>query len=47
MALRGGERALIAESNLNPPGRQVDPDQARRDIARVRAFAAAPRLSCA
>lgn len=41
MAIRGGERELIGQSNLNRPGRQVDPDQARRDIARIGALPAA------
>ncbi len=35
MAIRGAEDELIGRSNLNPPGRQVDPDQARADIARA------------
>jgi hypothetical protein len=36
MSLRGVEYDLIAEANLNRPGHQVDPDHARRDIARIR-----------
>ncbi len=36
MSLRGGERELIAVANLHIPGRQIDPDQARRDLARLR-----------
>jgi len=39
MALRGFEGELIAEANHDPPGHQVDPGQARRDIARLRALA--------
>jgi hypothetical protein len=35
MALRGDERGLISEANMHVPGRQVDPGQARRDIARL------------
>jgi hypothetical protein len=35
MALRGRERELIATANVGPPGQQVDPDQARRDIERL------------
>ncbi len=35
MALRGRERELIATANLSPPGHQVDPDHARRDIERL------------
>jgi hypothetical protein len=41
MTLRSHERELIAESNLNPPGAQVDPEQARRDISRIRELTAA------
>ncbi len=41
MTLRSRERELIAASNLNPPGAQVDPAQARSDIARIRALSAA------
>jgi hypothetical protein len=36
MTLRGIEYDLISEANLNLPGHQVDPDHARRDIARLR-----------
>jgi hypothetical protein len=36
MSLRGGERELIAVANMHIPGRQIDPDQARRDLARLR-----------
>jgi hypothetical protein len=35
MALTGDERRLISEANMHLPGRQVDPDRARRDIARL------------
>ncbi|MFL5871309.1 MAG: hypothetical protein ACJ75R_09520 [Solirubrobacterales bacterium] len=42
MTLRGSERELIAEANHNRPGRQVDPDHARRDIARLEALDLAP-----
>jgi hypothetical protein len=35
MALRGDERGLLARANVNAPGRQVDPAQARRDVARL------------
>lgn len=35
MALRGDEHGLIAKANMHMPGRQVDPDQARRDVARL------------
>ena len=40
MTLRGIEYDLIAEANLNRPGHQVDPDHARRDIARLRELGA-------
>jgi hypothetical protein len=36
MSLRASERRLIAEANMHAPGRQVDPGQARRDLARLR-----------
>lgn len=36
MALRGDERGLIREGNMHLPGRQVDPGQVRRDLARLR-----------
>ena len=36
MALQGDEHALIADSNMHFPGRQVDPDQVRRDLRRLR-----------
>jgi hypothetical protein len=36
MSLRGGERNLIAEANMNVPGRQVDPGQVKRDLIRLR-----------
>ena len=35
MALRGDERRLIADANMHLPGRQVDPDRIRRDLARL------------
>lgn len=35
MALRGDERGLLERANMNAPGRQVDPGQARRDVARL------------
>ncbi len=36
MALHGDERGLIADSNMHFPGRQVDPEQVRRDLRRLR-----------
>ncbi len=35
MAIRGDELTLLASANIHPPGRQVDPDQARRDVIRL------------
>jgi hypothetical protein len=40
MSLSGGERELIAVANMHVPGRQVDPDQVRRDLAGLRAWRA-------
>ncbi len=36
LALQGDERRLIGESNLDPVGRQLDPDMVRRDLAEWR-----------
>jgi hypothetical protein len=35
LALHGDERRLIADSNLDRPGHQVDPWQVRRDLRRL------------
>jgi hypothetical protein len=35
MALTGDERRLISMANMHLPGRQVDPDQVRRDLWRL------------
>jgi hypothetical protein len=35
MALTGDERRLIADANMHLPGRQIDPDMIRRDLARL------------
>ena len=35
MALRADERGLIADANMHLPGRQVDPELLRRDLARL------------
>jgi hypothetical protein len=35
MALTGDERRLISVANLHLPGRQLDPDQVRRDLWRL------------
>ncbi|HWJ49882.1 MAG TPA: hypothetical protein VNR42_02620, partial [Solirubrobacteraceae bacterium] len=38
MALTADERRLIGEANMHLPGRQVDPDRVRRDLARLAAW---------
>jgi hypothetical protein len=38
MALQGDERGLIAQANMHLPGRQVDPERVRRDLARLTAW---------
>jgi hypothetical protein len=38
--LRSRKRDLIAEANMHLPGRQVDPDQVRRDLAGLREWRA-------
>jgi hypothetical protein len=38
MALTGDERRLIADANMHLPGRQVDPERVRRDLARLTAW---------
>jgi hypothetical protein len=35
MALSADERRLIADANMHLPGRQVDPEQVREDLARL------------
>jgi hypothetical protein len=35
MALTGDERRLLATANMHLPGRQLDPDQVRRDLWRL------------
>jgi hypothetical protein len=35
LALRADEHALVNEANMHLPGRQLDPDHVRRDIARL------------
>ena len=35
MLLNADERGLMAEANMHLPGRQIDPDRVRRDIARL------------
>jgi len=36
MALSADERRLVGEANMHLPGRQVDPERVRRDLARLR-----------
>jgi hypothetical protein len=36
MSLHGDERKLITDANMHLPGRQVDPNQVRRDLRRLR-----------
>ena len=43
MALTGDERRLIAEANMHLPGRQVDPEQVRRDLWRLAQLGARAR----
>jgi hypothetical protein len=38
MALTADERTLIGEANMHLPGRQVDPERVRRDLARLAAW---------
>jgi len=38
MSLRAGERNLIAKANLHVPGRQLDPNQVRRDLHMLSAW---------
>jgi hypothetical protein len=50
MALLADERRLIADANMHLPGRQVDPERVRRDLARLTRWereraALAPRRS--
>jgi hypothetical protein len=35
MALTGDERRLIADANMHLPGRQIDPERIRHDLARL------------
>ena len=35
VALRADERGLIEQANMHLPGRQVDPDEVRRDLSRL------------
>jgi hypothetical protein len=35
MLLSADERGLLAQANMHLPGRQIDPEQVRRDIARL------------
>jgi hypothetical protein len=35
MALRADERRLVGAANMHLPGRQIDPERVRRDLARL------------
>jgi hypothetical protein len=35
MALKADERRLVEQANMHLPGRQIDPEQVRRDLARL------------
>ena len=43
MSLRGGERNLIATANMHLPGRQLDPQQVRRDLRALAAWRSSRR----
>ena len=47
MALTGDERRLIATANMHLPGRQVDPEQVRRDLWRLQPVGARARAGAA
>jgi hypothetical protein len=47
MTLHGGERSLIETANMHVPGRQLDPDQVRRDLVRLGEWRAARRRAAA
>ena len=36
LALNGDEQRVLLDANLDPPGRQLDPDHVRRDLRTVR-----------
>ena len=38
LALRADERGLIGTANMDPPGRQLDPEMVRRDLAAFTAW---------
>jgi hypothetical protein len=44
IGLRADERALIGTANLDPPGRQLDPDMVRRDLVALAAWTGYPRM---
>ena len=46
LALHGRERELIATANVNPPGRQLDPDHVRRDLTRLAEWRSGRALDC-
>jgi hypothetical protein len=46
LALHGRERELIATANVSPPGHQVDPGHARRDLDRLAEWRMARNVDC-
>jgi hypothetical protein len=44
LALRGDERRLIGTANMDPPGRQLDPEMVRRDLATLAAWTGYRRM---
>jgi hypothetical protein len=41
IAISGGERELMKTANVDPPGKQIDPEHVRRDLERLREWRAA------
>jgi hypothetical protein len=42
LALRADERGLIGTANMDPPGRQLDPEMVRRDLLALKAWTGYP-----
>ncbi len=47
IALNADERRLMADANVHLPGRQIDPDAVRRDLARLASFEHEHARTCA
>jgi len=45
LALRGDERKLIGTANMDPPGRQLDPEMVRRDLVALSAWTGYPKMA--